>query len=272
MKLNELTTPFERKKFFTYASDGNTVVTRSKRVQRVSGNVYRGEDNVMQNGAFVNCGLYVGFPETQIGLKMSEVNTERTVEEIVSEVTRYGCANAADFAKEMQTRCENTLFIGKAQISFLEQFRPDMVADCWEARKRLSEKKAAEAAARTAREEAENRAFVDAANAVTESTVKEAVQTIRTGGSLRNCEVTVYRSRYDYSTYRLVNYLARKFGVNIPLRTQGWINRYLLSIEIRDGKMVGGKMEPRARQSGVIFQYMNQLIAAVNAESERRSA
>ena len=252
-----------------YANDGNTVVTRNKSVQLVSGNIYRGKDIVRQNGAFVDCCLYAFFPEAQLGLMLFEVNTEKTVEEIMNEVTRLSCANAGDFVKMLQGRIDRIQHIGKAQIAFLEQFRPDMVEDCWQARKRFSEKRAAEEAEKKAREDAENKAFVDAANAVTENIMKEAVQTIRAGGVLRNTEITVYRSRYDYSTYQLINHLARLYGVSIPLRTQGWINKSLLSIEIKDGKMTGGRMDPRARQSGVIFEYMNKLIAAVNAAAEK---
>ena len=270
MKLNELHYIFLQRKVFMYANDGNTVVTRNKSVQLVSGNIYRGKDIVRQNGAFVDCCLYAFFfPEAQIGLKLFEVNTEKTVEEIMDEVTRLGCANAGDFVKMLRGRIDRIQPIGKAQISFLEQFRPDMIEDCWQARKRFSEKRAAEEAEKKAREDAENKAFVDAANAVTEKIVSEAVQTIRVGGVLRNAEITVYRSRYDYSTYQIINHLARLYGVSIPLRTQGWINKSLLSIEIKDGKMTGGRMDPRARQSGVIFEYMNKLIDAVNAAAER---
>ena len=269
MKLNELAGIFTPRKVFLYAKDGNTVVTRSKSVQPVSGNIYRGQDVVKQNGSFVDCCLYVFFPETQIGLKMFEVDTKSTVEEIVDMVARYGYASAEEFAKMLQDRIDRVKFIGKAQIAFLAQFRPDMVMDCRATRERFAEKKAMEEAEEKSREEAANKAFVDAANAVVENIVSEAVRTIRAGGVLRNTEITVYRSRYDYSVYQLINYLARRYGINIPLRTQGWINKSLVSIEIKDGKMTGGRMDSRARQSTVIFEYMNKLIAAVNAAAEK---
>lgn len=158
MKLNELHYIFLQRKVFMYANDGNTVVTRNKSVQLVSGNIYRGKDIVKQNGAFVDCCLYAFFfSEAQIGLKLFEVNTEKTVEEIMDEVTRLGCANAGDFVKMLQGRIDRIQHIGKAQISYLEQFRPSMAEDCWQARKRFAEKRAAEEAEKKAREDAESR-------------------------------------------------------------------------------------------------------------------
>ena len=68
------------------------------------------------------------------------------------------------------------------------------------------------------------------------------------------------------SSYSIFNYLARQYGVKIPIKTQGWINSSLLDITVKDGKMSGGHMSGK-NQSTVIYKYMNQLIEAVRKDA-----
>lgn len=68
-----------------------------------------------------------------------------------------------------------------------------------------------------AQREAENQAFVAAQNAKAEQTVSKAMEILRNGGKLDNDTVTFYESRYEHSSYSIVNYLMRKYGVNVPI-------------------------------------------------------
>ena len=47
-----------------------------------------------------------------------------------------------------------------------------------------------------------------------------AIRTIRGGGTLKNEPISLYKSRYDSSTYSIVNHLMRRYQVDVPLRTQ----------------------------------------------------
>lgn len=69
-----------------------------------------------------------------------------------------------------------------------------------------------------------------------------------------------------WDSYSIFNYLARQYGVKIPIKTQGWINSSLLDITVKDGKMSGGHMSGK-NQSTVIYKYMNQLIEAVRKDA-----
>lgn len=86
------------------------------------------------------------------------------------------------------------------------------------------------------------------------------------GGRLVNFDVEIFKGRYDSSSYSIFNYLARQYGVKIPIKTQGWINSSLLDITVKDGKMSGGHMSGK-NQSTVIYKYMNQLIEAVREDA-----
>lgn len=88
---------------------------------------------------------------------------------------------------------------------------------------------------------------------------------MKSGGCLVNFDVEIFKSRYHSSSYSIFNYLARQYGVKIPIKTQGWINSSLLDITVKDGKMSGGHMSGK-NQSTVIYKYMNQLIEAVGKD------
>ena len=129
------------------------------------------------------------------------------------------------------------------------------------------EKRRAEAEAHQASIEAENKAYCKEQNRLAEQVVSEALQIIREGGILKNQTVTFYQSRYNSSAYSIFNYLMRLYQVDVPLRTQGWINDKLINATIKDGrcKHLQYLRAKRERGSQKFFECMNDLIRAVRA-------
>ena len=123
---------------------------------------------------------------------------------------------------------------------------------------------------RRAKAEAEERAFCEEQNRLSEQAVQEAIRTIKDGGVLQNRTVKFYRSRYRCNAFSIVNYLMRKYGVNVPLRTQGWINEKLTSVTIENGKCEHLRyMRAKGAQcSQRFFDCMSELIHNVCAETE----
>lgn len=118
---------------------------------------------------------------------------------------------------------------------------------------------------RVARAEEEDKAFCEKQNTKAEQAVAAALQIIREGGVLENETVKFYRSRYDASAYSIVNYLMRLYQVNVPLRTQGWINDKLSNVTIRDGGCTSLQYfrSKNGRVSQKFFECMDDLIRAV---------
>lgn len=114
--------------------------------------------------------------------------------------------------------------------------------------------------------EAEEAAYVNERNEAAQKKIAQAIETLKNGGRLVNFDVEIFKGRYDSSSYSIFNYLARQYGVKIPIKTQGWINSSLLDITVKDGKMSGGHMSGK-NQSTVIYKYMNQLIEAVRKDA-----
>lgn len=128
--------------------------------------------------------------------------------------------------------------------------------------------------ARMAQAEAENKAFCEERNSEAEQVVSKALQVIRCGGVLENETVTFYRSRYDSSSCSIFNYLMRQYHVDVPLRTQGWINDKLLNATIEGGscRRLQFLRSKGSRGSQKFFEYMDALIRAVTEQAPDKAA
>lgn len=84
------------------------------------------------------------------------------------------------------------------------------------------------------------------------------------------CKVIFSIRDYDSSTYSIVNHLMRRYQVDVPLRTQGWINDKLISVTIENGKCEHLRyMRSKGAQcSQKIFDCMHELILKVCLETE----
>lgn len=120
---------------------------------------------------------------------------------------------------------------------------------------------------RMAKAEAEAEAYCKERNRQAEQQVEDALRIIREGGVLQNDTVEFYRGRYDSSASSIFLYLMRQYQVEVPLRTQGWINERLTDATITDGRCsrVQFRGNKRSKCSSRFFDCMNELIHAVAA-------
>lgn len=120
---------------------------------------------------------------------------------------------------------------------------------------------------RMAKTNAEDEAYCAERNRQAQQQVQEALRVIREGGVLQNDTVEFYRSRYDSSASSIILYLMRRYQVDVPLRTQGWINERLANATITDGRCsrVQFRGNKRSKCSSRFFDCMNELIHVVAA-------
>lgn len=160
---------------------------------------------------------------------------------------------------------------GKTFPDFIGALVLDDLTCCVEFSSVYKALKREEQLARVARAEEEDKAFCETHNNEARQIVDEAINIIRSGGVLENKKVSFYRSPCSYSTYSIFNYLMRLYKVDVPLRTQGWINEKLSSATIQDGKCERlhyfRYKNKKGRGSQTFFAYMNELIRAVLAQS-----
>lgn len=264
MLVNQTGGEFQKKRMICYNADGTKAVIHNFMVTPFSGDVYRSDCIKEDNCSYEYCTLYLWISDKEIGVEIGRFAADNGVDESMESVRRAHMDSVDAFMEKIHACIATGCHIQLTEIKLVELLDASLVPACWEARKAFAEKQQAKYQAAKERREAEEAAFVKEQNEEAEKLIAQAVETIKNGGQLINRDVEFYKSRWNSSAYSIINYLARVYGVKIPIRTQGWINSSLAEITIKDGKMSGGRMRGK-NQSSVIYDYMNELIAAVIA-------
>lgn len=115
-------------------------------------------------------------------------------------------------------------------------------------------------------------ALVEEKNTELDAKVSEAISILKNGGTLKNERIAVYKLTEDGHTcseYSVFNYLLRRYGIKVPLRTQGWINESLVHALIADGRCTDYRYwkSKRGKGSNTFFSCMRELIAAINDQA-----
>ena len=111
----------------------------------------------------------------------------------------------------------------------------------------------------------EKEAYCRQQNEVAERKIEAAMAAIRVGGTIENEKITIYKTPSTFKTVTVVSAIMKTVGVEVPIRTKGWIERKLGYIIIRNGvcanlgflKAKGCKCPER------IFDYLNRMVKAV---------
>ena len=95
--------------------------------------------------------------------------------------------------------------------------------------------------------------------------VAKAEQSIVNKEKMQNKDITVYKSRYESNSLSLVLYLMKQYDINIPLKTQGWINNALADIFYdKDYNEWTYTYYTSSANSTVFQKYLNELVKKVN--------
>ena len=194
------------------------------------------------------------------------------------EIDRYGSdpARQSDYIQKILNDHVSTYLAakengGKTFPDFIGALVMDDLARCMELSTVYKALKQEERLTHAARAEEEDKAFCEARNGEAKQVVEEAVNILRSGGVLENRTVKFYRSRYSCSAYSIVNYLMRLYHIDVPPRTQGWINDKLSSVTIKDGRCVSLRyLRAKSNRGSQTFSVrMNDLIRAVIRQASK---
>lgn len=264
MKLSEITTEFKTKRVITYNSTQTKAVYHNKKIQHVIDNIYRGESS--SDGYNEYCDIYMVYPEIPVGIWVSSLRTAYSIDEIQEMVSRAKIATASDFESNVKERAKNFQHIRFTEIEMMKYICPEMESELWEARKVHAEKLEEDRRQREEKRKAEQEAYVLARNSEAEEMELAAIKVLKEGGKIENDSIEIYKDYYDSRAYSIINYLMRKYDVNVPIKTQGWINEKLRAVSIKNGKCEGvtywkGK---NGKCSQKFFDCIDELIQKVN--------
>lgn len=123
MTLDNLSTPFERRRVIEYGADGARVVRHWYDVQHVIGSIYKSRDTLSDQGK-VEFKLFVFFNDKDDGMQFKWMSyPERyTVEQIAEYMRRCKVGSAAQMYSDFNDRMKQNQFISNVQIEFFRQF------------------------------------------------------------------------------------------------------------------------------------------------------
>ena len=271
MRIDESTAPYEKKEFIMYARDGNTVLHSKKIVQPLEDNFYRSKAEYSSYGRKL-CDMYYYYPQFGIGIYLFRMETFRELSEAREKAETAGLLSRDAYTKVMLDRIHRKQHIKLLDIELLKYYDPSMVDLAVEAREQFLSERNIRLAQENARRESETREMAERGRKEADEMIRAAIHTILHGGELQNDRITVYDSDDDYSTYSIINYLMREYGMDVPLRTQGWINNKLLQCRIANGNCTSYAYQKRTiRENGskTFLRYMNNLITAVKTTEKR---
>lgn len=222
-------------KIFDYKSDGNTVIAkRGTDLTKLSNICYVKEMEDNPGWRLV----YVYYPSIDCGTKLTYSSVYKTDEQIVAAVERE-YPTPQEYARKILEQSENGEFIRDAQITLVNVFDAETAAKLRE-HKRLwkieREKKERE---QQEQRERENAIKLEQYRADETEKYNKFIAEMKRGGRVSIPTIWEYKSLYDYTGVNALLLLAREQGINVPLRTAGFVNNKVTGLLIKDGKLAG---------------------------------
>ena len=94
--------------------------------------------------------------------------------------------------------------------------------------------------------------------------IEETEQKILKGENIANSTITIYKDNSEYSDTSLILHLMKKYDIQIPLKTQGWINKALAQLKMNNTKdQYSYSYYSNSANSTVFMEYLQKLIQAI---------
>lgn len=203
-----------------------------------------------------------------LGIICIYVNSTKKVH-IISEHIEYYLGNIKDFTLEIvlqkiRDQKNNSQFINVADIKLFELAKQNEkeIQELIDYRQNWYNRKAQEEQERREKKEQEDREYVEKQNTIAENLILKAEQAILNNETVKNIDITIYKSRYDSNTLSLILHMMKMNNIDVPLKTQGWINKALANIFYNDGEY-SYQYYTSSKDSKVFIKYLDQLIKII---------
>lgn len=266
MKIREIafdTMESVRKKCITFAKDGNTVVKPYKTLHNL--------ENITHDEAHKN--LYIELVKREYGdpvhqlwenlgvicISQGWIQGYWNIEETTKKLAEYSYFGTDGFYRRLEESEQNGYYINKVDIEVCVLLgNIDLAKHYAEYRERqIAEKEAKWQAEKAEREHKEQEAEEKRIAEINKA-IQEAEENIFHQRDFENIEV---------DGKSVINKLMGKYGINVPLRTQGWINSKLAMIVFHDRKISYRFYGKTQRDNSTVFRcYLARLESAINNE------
>lgn len=252
-----------RRKSIAFAKDGNTVVKPYKILYSL--------ENITHNAEHKK--LYIELVKREYGepvhqlwedlgvicISQGWIQGYWDIEEVSNKLAEYSYFGIDGFYKRLEESERNGYYINKVDIEVCVLLgNIDLAKHYAEYReKQIAEKEAKRQVEKEEREKKEREAEEQRITEI-EKAMKDTEYKIFHQEDFKNAEV---------DGKSIINRLMEKYGINIPLRTRGWINSKLAMIVFNDGKISYKFYGKTQRDNSTVFcNYLMELETAINEE------
>lgn len=266
MKVGEIdftTMESVRKKCIAFAKDGNTVVKPYKTLYSLENITH---DTVHKNlylevikGKYNDMSYQLWEDFQVICISQGWVHGFFDIEEFSGKILGYPYLGVEGFYKKLEEAEGKGWYVNKLDIEVCALLgNIDLAKHYAEYRERqIAEKEAKRRAAKEEREKKEREAE-EQRIAEVEKAIQDAEYKIFHQEDFKNVEV---------EGKSIINKLMEKYGINVPLRTKGWINSKLAMIVFNGGKISYKFYGKTQRDNSTVFRnYLVRLETAINEE------
>ena len=212
-------------------------------------------------------------------LGISPINFSKLVNATLEdkETKQYGdyiknAITKMDFEKFFQKKIKESKYFNKCELQFITTHYPTLYEKAKLSRENFINKEEQEKAEERIKIEKANKERVAIVNEIFESKVVEMKTKIHLGDIVKVEEIRFYKDN-DYSngeTYQNnLLYLAKEYGVKIPLATQGYINNRLVEYNFGTGVYSIKKTRSNNNPSTKIRECLEQIKNKVDEEYRR---
>lgn len=257
MKIREIafdTMESVRKKCITFAKDGNTVVKPYRTLYSLENithdTTYKNLYLEVIKGKYDDMSYQLWEDFQVICISQGWAQGFLDINEFTNKIVDYPYLGIDGFYKRLEESEQNNYYINKIDIELCTLLgNVDLAKHYTEYREKQIAAKEAIRQAENAERERKEREEEERRLAEMEKIIADAENTIKMHG-------TLYNGAFEGKT--IVLYLLKKHGVNVPIKTQGWVNNALAKIWFRDGEITYSYYKS-SRNSTVFYGYLKEL-------------
>lgn len=276
MKFSELPGTYEKRRVICYNSNQTKALYHNKEVKHLAENLYIGKPNPGDyNVTWYD--VYTFFPGADVGMwifsydSVDYLDFETSLERIQNSAAYNLVDTQENFISKVKAFIarKDKAYLRFTEIELLKHVAPELVADAEKAKDAFTEERERKAKEREEKRREEDEAYCREQNAEAQKAIDEALEVIKNDGTLVNREIVLYNSRYDYKKTCTVAYLMREYGVNVPIRTMGFINNNLVNVIVENGKTKTYRYQKSGKSKGsnAVFDSLEELYTRVRAQS-----
>jgi len=255
-----------------YISD-NKAIVRNKELTCIANLV---NDETYKN-LYIESDYTKDFGEVFINFGFVFMGMGRTISknddaEHIKQCTEHLSTITLEAYKNYIEKCfNNNQFINVAEIKLMELAgeSQEYIQTLTDHRQKVLDLRERERNEKEQKREQEQKNYVDKENNKAIDIIWNAEQAIINKGKIKNVDVTLYKSRYDSNTSSLILHLMKFYNINVPLKTQGWINKALADVFYNnDNECWSYQYYTSSKNSEVFSEYLDKLITAIYKKYE----